>query len=298
MTAFRFMVAVPIEPVLHESIDSSITSHLPVGRFGHFDVAREGPGYVLRLECVSSSPTEAMRQGIGSVEDLLRVLAAGNDAFRARAAGIIAENLGETDSPPDAVQPQTGSVYAADRGFFQEHSRLDKLKESLEAEAKAVEGRDRWPEYLDDALELNYLAVTSVRPVTRWLLESIALERLAVGRLGPRSILVTSRLQPEKRQILRERLAAAFDGAGFAEPEVTRLVERALATEDKSAPSHIAGYLAKIGVEVDPREPSVWWARRGSLAHGSTEPVDASVLSRLVSRTQLALSHELGDSEA
>ncbi len=296
MTEFRFAVAVPVEPVMHESIDSSSTYQLPAGRFGAFDVSREGPLYVLKLECVASSPSEAMRSGLGTVEDLLRILAAANDAFRVRAAGITAENLGAIDAPADLTNPQSGTVQIDGTVFVQGHLGTIKLKGSLQAEAKAVEARDGWPDYLQDALELNYLPVISERPLTKWLLETIALERLAGGRLGPRSTHVTDRLKASDRRALRQRLTAMFEEAGVVEPELGRLVGRVFTTEDESAPSHITRYLAAVKVEVDPAEVSAWWTRRGRQAHGSTEPVDPSALSRLISRTQAALARELAAS--
>jgi hypothetical protein len=282
MSEYRFLVGVPVEPVLHESLEGSSTYQLPTGRFGEFDVSREESMYVFRLECLAASPLAAMRTGLERVGDLLNVLATSNDAFRIRAASIEVENLGPTG-------PQPGEQL-----FISGFLGTSKLKGSLHAEVDAVAARDRWPDYLRDALELNYLAVIAERPITRWLLEVIALERLTVGRLRPRTSLLSRRLKPNEVQDVRGQLVTVVAAAGFSEAEVERVISRVLATEDRSAQSQITEYLDAIGVEVDPGEPAVWWRLRGGMAHGNTEPVDTSALSRLVSRTQLALRFELG----
>lgn len=282
MSRYQFVVRVPFEPLLRESIESSSVTQLPTGTFGSIEIEFDEPMYVIRRALVATDPVEAKSAGEAYVADLLKVLAASNDAFRVRPASISAEIVGSLASDAQG-----------NHLFLSGHVGSSKRKGSLRSEVELVDRRSSWPDYLDDALELNYLAVISERPMTRWLLATIALERLTEGRLGPRARLIRTRLGSTEATGLLVGITGLLEAAGLEESDVVRLRSRILDTEVRPAAEQIANYLTQVGVEYDLGEPVLWWRRRGNLAHGQIEADDVSALSRLVSRTQEAIRNEL-----
>ena len=278
---YEFRVLIPVVVAGRSSIESSSATSLPIGVFGEIDVSRVDDEYTVTLAIVAESPGAAKGAGLDIVEDLLRLLAAANDAFRTRPGGIAAEIVRKVSNG------------GGDHLFLDSHLGTDKVKGSLRHEAEQLGRRSQWPEGLRDALELNYLAVLSERDGARWLLETAALERLADGRLGPRKRLLAGRLQAEQVTALKTNLRDLFAKAGLMDDEIDRLVGRVADAEGQRAAEHIHRYLTDLHVEASPEEVARWWAGRGPRAHGRTGEVDSSDLSRLVSRTQLALAQEL-----
>lgn len=242
------------------------------------------------------NPGSAKAVAIKQVETLLKMLAASNDSFIVRVAGVTATRVEDGGDPTSVVRTATGySVVVSDTVFVEEHVQLVKRKGSLAAEDDAVQRIMIWRRTLGIASISNYLMVLSDRPAVRWLLAATGLEALAVGRLGPQPQLV-GLLDSSAKSGLRSGIQTALQDAGVndAEPQ-KRAVEQLLRTTLEPVAAHVRRYLDVVEVpNVSVDEITLWWRTRGQIAHGSTVNTDVGELSRLITCFQTALRRELG----
>jgi hypothetical protein len=130
-TSWLFRVTIPFEPYVHETIDSRIQSALPDVSLAGMKISHSGEDqYLAVLEVRADRPRTAKVDAVTQVERLLKLLAAWNDSFTVRVAGITAERIEET----------TGGAAAgmAEVVFAEEHVALVKVKGTLAREDAAL----------------------------------------------------------------------------------------------------------------------------------------------------------------
>jgi hypothetical protein len=282
-TSWLFRVTIPFEPYVHETIDSRIQSALPDVSLAGMKISHSGEDqYLAVLEVRADRPRTAKVDAVTQVERLLKLLAAWNDSFTVRVAGVTAERIEET----------TGGAAAgmAEVVFAEEHVALVKVKGTLAREDAALARFNELPQHTRNCVDLNYLLVISDRPQVRWLLAATGLEALTLGHLG-RQPRLAGRLRPGAKRQLRQAIDALLRDAGVVDQaDRDRAFPRLLDTTLEPLAGHVSRYLASADIEdVTVADLQRWWEIRGKIAHGSAVEIDDPDLNKLIGTFQAAL---------
>lgn len=290
-----FLVVVPFEPVIHETLDSRVFTNLPETELEIGIRIRSGEsGYFAELEVQADRPGSAKAIAVDLVERLLAVLASWNHGFQVRIGGVRSELIDSGDSAI-VTQESTGSVAvtASETIFLEEHLEAVVGKANLGAEDAFLQRYGALPEYIRSCLELNYLLVLSTRPPNRWLLAATGLEALAIGTIGPQDT-VSGQLDSDRRRVLMEAVRAAAEAAHLPSM-VDRIVQRVLGTTTGPVANHVHRYLTGLGIDsASPDDINRWWRTRGTLAHGGTVAIERGDLNHLINVLQVALRRTAG----
>jgi hypothetical protein len=248
------------------------------------------------LRTVAPTPASAKTAGVERVEALLKILAAWNDSFTVRLAGVRAvPEEDDTETATVEETPEGLAVHVSDVVYVEGHLGLVKTKGSLAAEDAVLRGLDALPPYLRTCLDINYLLVISDRDPVRFLLAATGLEALAVGRLGSQPALAGI-LASGSKPALRSAVDIALEQAGVGDSEKrNRGVERLLGTTLEPVAAHVRQYLDLVALtDASVDDIARWWRVRGEVAHGSGVEIDVSDLNRLMNCFQTALRRDAG----
>lgn len=299
---YHFTVQVPFEPIVHESLESTASTSLPDEAIlpAGLHIKADDELYRATLDVIASRPSDAKIVAIRRVEELLKLFAAWNDAFRVIVSGVRAQ-VGDP-----LVEP-TATVVETDEGiivkpppatvFVSGHLTAVKRKANLDYEASALAARDLWPEPVTRALDLNYLAVFAEKPATKFLLLATALQVLAYGCLGEPTRLLSNKLDSGQYRKLKDALDKLLRQWNLTEDERGRIKSKVFETHKEPVAQHLLSYLEKTGItDYDLQEVESWWRRRGEIAHAISPIENSSLrqpLDRLLAATQQAIRKEL-----
>ncbi|MCJ7668430.1 MAG: hypothetical protein MUP04_09180 [Anaerolineae bacterium] len=300
---YHFTVQAPFEPIVRESFGGSTVSTrlpdeatLPEG----LHMKADDEHYLAALDVVASGPDDAGFVAIRRVEDLLKLLAAWNLAFRVIESGVRARRGDPLVQPTATVVGREKVIHVPPRPItvFVSPSATTEIDiPNLDHQAFALASRGSWSEALTVALDLNYLAVLADKPAVRFLLLITALGALAYGSLGKPFKLLSEKLHEGERRKFKDALDKLLGQWGLAEDESKRITDRVFDTDKEPFPQHLLYYLERMGItDYDVREVRHWWEIRGKIAHptSSIEPDSLpEPLNRVRDATQRAIRKEV-----
>ena len=267
MTSPIFKVSVPFEPYLSEGTGGTSRTWIgeDVKRINDIEIIHAGPLHVGCIEITAGDHTEAIEISVQKIEQLLRLLAAGNHAFIVHPSQVKCEfvrkiDKGNEDTRNSSSQMKDTVVIGSQVGVTVTINKVDQIEQSL----RLV---DKWPISLQRALNLNYASSLSQERDIRFLLLSAALEVLMSGALGYPSSLLKVKLE-ENYGMFKQQLRSFIKGWGMTELDSDRVANHTLETHSVSIVDRIQEYLPRYGIDVPRKDIQEWRRIRGSLAHG------------------------------
>lgn len=238
----------------------------------------ESEVYLAQLQVFADDERQAKRRAVGRVQQILAVMGAFNVPLRIDYPGVII-NAMRTDvsAPPPGDPPdQTG-------GFFEDPydtpASIGWFRADVEFERRALSWRDRWPNWLQVALELNHLALISpVKPA--FVISYSVLEILETNVVGKPEVILSDRLTKGDRKQLRRDLDEVLIKYKFDEDMRARLLQRLADTQKSSRAERFAALLQRVGMPADlDKDIQPIIHVRNKIAHPSEQPTLKEIVS-------------------
>ena len=194
-----YKVAIPFEAITHNLLGTAIAFKLPA----HFElpvgisIVKEKDRWIASFNVDAPSSASALKLGINTVIKVLSLFAIHNASFQIVRSEISADKSQELNE--NRIEFNDGNKYLnlIEEIRLKDQLKVFRLKNDFTLEKKYLSSKKNWPQSLNSALELNYFAVSSHNPVTKFLLLISALEGLSYGKLGGIKSILSEDLTPK-----------------------------------------------------------------------------------------------------
>jgi len=271
----KYKVLIPFEPVIFESVSQThITELAESFSLSGINVRKSKESiYKAKLTVEAENYHQATLLAVGRVEELLNLFATWNDGFRLIISSVETKKIQDEAETKSIIKEEgregSKTITLIETAELREYFSTVKTKHNYELEANALNWRDKWPDWLRMALQLNYLAVISHDLALSLILRCSALEKLTGGILEkPKTILkVVFSNKAKKKKELLNNIKKIFSCYGLNNKEVKRLEERIQETQVEGNVSRITEALNKCKVEADPKNVKLVLSQRGTEIH-------------------------------
>ena len=295
-----YKVAIPFEAITHNLLGTAIKFELP----DHFElpvgisIVKENDRWIASFDVDAPSSVSALKLGINIVIKVLSLFAIDNASFQIVRSEVSADKSKELNE--DRIEFKDGNKYL---NLIEEIRLKDQLnafvkKNDFTLENKFLSSKKKWPQSIHSALELNYLAVSSHNPATKFLLLIFALEGLSCERLGSIKSILSGDLTPKAKKIFVNDFSELLKNYKISEKNCERIIANTMNTKIRGTVDHLYEYVHKMGINnCSKSEIKSWWRYRTDLAHGDTikDETLLPVLPKLMDVVQRSIRRELGE---
>ena len=256
-----YKVTISFEAILFASVDSSSISKLPTCfRLDDVTVSlvqsedSEDNVYSATLPVTAYHVSDAKKIAVEKLREILSLFAVDSLGF------VISSNH-------QIVAEKVKDVIGAFE--LSEHIGIVKIRENVEPEIKALSWRDNWPEWLQTAIELNYLAVTSRDIKSAFIVYYSALEVLLNGIEGSPMSLLSNQLG-DRYEEFKGNLRGFLHNYSLSEEHINRVTNQAFSTYERSTVDRYKNLFSKFkdfGLNFNEKQIGLVVEQRGSIVH-------------------------------
>jgi len=273
VTMYLFEVNVPFQSVRYEGVGSSSIAQLP-DAFELYGVAvnydKENNIYLARLAVPAKNISEAKTKATEFIRLILSLVATKDLGFCINyGACFTACSIDEnTEAIALASSKESNRLYALlENLHLEEHIGIVKKQLNVEFEKKALSWFESWPQWLKDALELNYLSVISHEEIPSFVTLCSALEVMVLGIIGIAPTLISRKLLKKQSASLFNEMIELLTKYSLSKNDIDRLISRMKETHNQSTVDRIKTALYKLGLEAESKDVKLVVRQRGSIIH-------------------------------
>ena len=293
-----YKVDIPFEAITHNLLGTSISFELPKKFELSTDISivKENDRWIASLDVDAPSSVSALKSGINSIIKVLSLFAISNASFqivRSEMSAVKTQKLKENQ-----IEFKEGNKYLnlIEEIRIKDQLRAYRLKNDFTLENDFLSSKKIWPQRINSALELNYLAVSSHNPVTKFLLLISALEALSYGKLGGIKSILSMDLTSKAKKIFVNDFSELLKFYKISEEYIDRLIANTMNTKIRGTVDHLYEYVLRMGIgHYSKSKIKLWWGYRSDLAHGKIIKDETLIpeLSKLMVVVQSSIRKEL-----
>lgn len=293
-----YKVDIPFEAITHNLLGTSISFELPKKFELSTDISivKENDRWIASLDVDAPSSVSALKSGINSIIKVLSLFAISNASFqivRSEMSAVKTQKLKENQ-----IEFKDGNKYLnlIEEIRIKDQLRAYRLKNDFTLENDFLSSKKIWPQRINSALELNYLAVSSHNPVTKFLLLISALEALSYGKLGGIKSILSMDLTSKAKKIFVNDFSELLKFYKISEEYIDRLIANTMNTKIRGTVDHLYEYVLRRGIgHYSKSKIKLWWGYRSDLAHGKIIKDETLIpeLSKLMVVVQSSIRKEL-----
>lgn len=293
-----YKVDIPFEAITHNLLGTSISFELPEKFELSTDISivKLNDRWIASLDIDAPSSVSALKSGINSIIKVLSLFAISNASFqivRSEMSAVKSQKLKEKQ-----IEFKDGNKYLnlIEEIRIKDQLRAYTLKNDFTLENNFLSSKKIWPQSINSALELNYLAVSSHNPVTKFLLLISALEALSYGKLGGIKSILSMDLTSKAKKIFVNDFSELLKFYKISEEYIDRLIANTMNTKIRGTVDHLYEYVLRMGIgHYSKSKIKLWWGYRSDLAHGKIIKDETLIpeLSKLMVVVQSSIRKEL-----
>jgi hypothetical protein len=236
-----------------------------------------GDTYEACVRVSAENADSARLLGVAEVDDVLRVIALDQAAFRVS----LGSGVSVVEAPPERAAARPLTRQDALRVEVRLTTKRLVAQRALTFQRAVLSKRPSWPPWLRTVLELNYLGILSNDLGARLVSHYSAIEVMVDGLDGPTKQLLPPRVRRRVTRSLNKELQAS----GVTSRDASRVIERAVTTRGEGSAQRLSRVLNQLGVRATEQQARLVTTARGAFSHaGATS-----------SRTPLASAARLAE---
>lgn len=293
-----YKVAIPFEAITHNLLGTAISFELPddfelpVG----ISIKKEKDRWIASFDVEAPSNVLALKLAINTVSKVLSLFAIHNASFQIIRSDISADKSQKFNENRIEFNDENKYLNLIEEIRLKDQLKASTLKSDFTLEKKYLSSKKKWSQSINSAIELNYLAVTSHNPVTKFILLISALEGLSYGKLGGINSILSQDLTSKAKKLFVIEFSVLLKNYNISEENSDRIIANTMSTKNRGTVDHLYEYVHRMGINYyNKTEFKKWWKYRTILAHGDTVKNEILIpeLPKLIDVVQRSIRREL-----